>query len=90
MEMVRLQIFIEFLNFLFYFRCWLGTNFKKYNLVVLSVYHISCMMCICLFYLDSAYSLVFEGVQEAFYYSNKVMTLSFHLRCPGFFPGLTK
>ncbi|XP_062510740.1 histone deacetylase 8-like isoform X2 [Corticium candelabrum] len=28
-----------------------------------------------------------DGVQEAFYYSNKVMTLSFHLRCPGFFPG---
>jgi histone deacetylase 8 len=28
-----------------------------------------------------------DGVQDAFYYSNKVMTLSIHLRAPGFFPG---
>ena len=28
-----------------------------------------------------------KGVQEAFEYTNKVMTVSFHKYMPGFFPG---
>ncbi|CAN0203713.1 unnamed protein product, partial [Hapterophycus canaliculatus] len=28
-----------------------------------------------------------DGLQEAFYFSNKVMTMSFHHLAKGFFPG---
>ena len=28
-----------------------------------------------------------DGVEEAFFYSEKVMTVSFHRHSPGFYPG---